>query len=178
MTKKELRAQMRKRNLSLLPEQRAAASERIFGRIAGLEAFAAARCVALFCALPDEPATEGALAQWRAAKRIVVPRVEGDAMRFYDYNPAALAAGAFGIAEPGDAATLCDPAQIDLVVVPGTAFTAAGARMGRGRGYYDKYLSKSGLRAVKVGVCYAHQVVAKLPVEPHDVEMDQVITDE
>lgn len=178
MTKKELRAAMKKRNLSLGPEERAAASERIFRRIGDLASFREARCVALFCSLPDEPATEKVLAGWGAGKRVVVPRVEGDTMRFFEYEPTTLCAGAFGIAEPDGAAVACNPAEIDMVVVPGMAFTRDGARMGRGRGYYDKYLSQPGFRAVKVGVCYAHQLVGKLPVEAHDVFMDYVITDE
>lgn len=178
MTKKELRAAMKKRNLSLSSEERAAASERIFGRVERLPGFSAARCAAFFCALPDEPQTGVALARWSAAKRIVVPRVEGDAMRFYDYVPGELCRGAFGIAEPSAAERPCDPADIDFIVVPGVAFTAAGARMGRGRGYYDKYLSQSGFRGVKAGVCYAHQLVGELPVEPHDVFMDYVVTDD
>lgn len=176
MTKKELRAAMKKQNLSLSPEERAAASGRIFRRVAESGPFGTARCVAFFCALPDEPATEEALVRWGSAKRIVVPRVGGDAMRFFDYAPGALRAGAFGIAEPDGDAMPCEPSEIDLIVVPGTAFTQAGARMGRGRGFYDKYLSQPGFRGVKVGVCYAHQLVGALPVEPHDVFMDYVIT--
>ena len=85
--------------------------------------------------------------------------------------------GAFGIAEPGLEARLCEPRELDLVIVPGTAFTAAGARCGRGRGYYDKYLSRPDVHAVKVGVCFAHQLVGELPSEPHDVAMDCVITE-
>ena len=177
MTKKELRAAMKKKNLSLSPEERAAASGRIFRRVAESGPFGTARCVAFFCALPDEPATEEALVRWGSAKRIVVPRVGGDAMRFFDYAPGALRAGAFGIAEPDVDAELCEPSEIDLIVVPGTAFTQAGARMGRGRGYYDKYLSQPGVKAVKVGVCFACQLIGELPAEPHDVTMDYVITD-
>lgn len=92
-------------------------------------------------------------------------------------RPADAASGAFGIAEPGPEAQTCDPSEIDLVIVPGTAFTAAGARCGRGRGYYDKYLSRPDVHAVKVGVCFAHQLVGELPAEPHDVAMDYIITD-
>ncbi|WP_295937202.1 5-formyltetrahydrofolate cyclo-ligase [uncultured Alistipes sp.] len=210
MPKKKLRMAMKRRNLSLTPCERAAASELIFGRAERLTCFPQVRCAALFCALPDEPATEAVLARWSAFMRVVVPRVEGDTMRFYDYDPTGLCAGAFGILEPvvatdaeepdvgqPDAAPTtalsagmqtsvvascpsvaapCDPVDIDLIVVPGVAFTVAGARMGRGRGYYDKYLSQSGLRAVKIGVCYAHQLVPELLVEPHDVFMDCVIT--
>lgn len=177
MTKKELRAAMKKRNLTLSAAERAAASERIFRGVERLPGFSAARCVAFFCALPDEPETGRVLTRWSTVKRIVVPRVEGDVMRFYRYWSGALRPGAFGIAEPSAAEPPCDPADIDFIVVPGVAFTAAGARMGRGRGYYDKYLSQPGLRAVKAGVCYAHQLVGELPVEPHDVFMDYVVTD-
>ena len=118
-----------------------------------------------------------ALVRWSAVKRSVVPRVEGDAMRFYRYDPQTLRPGAFGIAEPGPEAQACDPSEIDLVIVPGTAFTSAGVRCGRGRGYYDKYLAQPGVHAVKVGVCFAHQLVGELPAEPHDVAMDYLITD-
>lgn len=178
MTKNELRREMKRRNLSLSAEERAEASGRIFAGVASTAAFAAARTVALYCALPDEPATEGVLQGWASSKRLVVPRVEGDAMRFYDYAPGELCRGAFGIAEPSVAERPCDPAEIDFIVVPGVAFTAAGARMGRGRGYYDKYLSQSGFRGVKAGVCYAHQLVVELPVELHDVFMDYVVTND
>ena len=67
MTKKELRAAMKKKNLSLSPEERAAASGRIFRRVAESGPFGTARCVAFFCALPDEPATEEALARLRCS---------------------------------------------------------------------------------------------------------------
>lgn len=177
MTKKELRSAMRARNLAVPPGQRAAASERIFSRIEGLEAFRTARTVGIFCSLADEPDTAEVLARWRAVKRVVVPRVEGDVMRFFDYDPRTLRPGAFGVGEPGPDARLCKPREIDLVIVPGTAFTASGLRCGRGRGYYDRYLSQPGMRAVKTGVCYAHQLVGELPAEPHDVAMDMIITD-
>lgn len=176
MTKNELRREMKRRNLSLSAEERAEASGRIFAGVASTAAFAAARTVALYCALSDEPATERVFGSWASSKRLVIPRVEGDSMRFFDYDAAALVRGAFGIAEPGPAARECPPGQIDLIVVPGTAFTADGARMGRGRGYYDRYLAQPGFRGVKVGVCFAHQLVGELDTEPHDVLMDRVVS--
>lgn len=165
---------MRERNRSLSSEAKAAAAERIFGEVETLPAFRQAGCVALFCALPDEPPTAGSLARWRREKRLVVPRVEGDTMRFFDYDPATLVRGAFGIEEPGPAAALCRPEEIDLIIVPGVAFTAAGARLGRGRGYYDRYLAQPGMRARRVGVCFAHQMVGALPAEPHDAAMERI----
>lgn len=177
MTKRELRAAMRKKNLALSPAERAGASHEIFSRVERMEAFAAARTVGLFCSLADEPDTTEALARWCAMKRVAVPRVEGEVMRFYAYDPRTLRPGAFGIAEPGPEASLCQPHEIDLMIVPGTAFTASGIRCGRGRGYYDKYLSQPGVRALTAGVCFRHQLVGELPAEPHDIRMDCVITD-
>ena len=175
MTKNELRREMKRRNLSLSAEERAEASGRIFAGVASTAAFAAARTVALYCALPDEPATDEVLARWASTRRVVLPRVEGDAMRFYACRPDALVFGAFGILEP-QGERPCPAGEIDLVVCPGVAFTADGRRLGRGRGYYDRYLGDPAFRGFRVGVCYAHQLVDDLPVEPHDVFMDYVIT--
>lgn len=77
--------------------------------------------------------------------------------------------------EPAGDARAVMPFEIDAVVVPGVAFTKDGARMGRGKGFYDKYLSKNEFRALKIGVCFKEQVLDGLPVEPHDVKMDVVI---
>lgn len=167
---------MRQRNRTLGHEVREAASERIFRQVEQCEEFRCAEVVALYCALPDEPATERVIARWlQLGKRVVVPRVEGDAMRFFRYDPTTQIVGSFGIEEPGDGAVLCGPAEIDLMVVPGVAFTAQGDRMGRGRGYYDKYLSQSDFRAYTIGVGYAHQLVDSLPVEEHDRRLDKVV---
>ena len=178
MTKKELRKEMRALNRALDPAVRAAASVRIVARIERLSVFAESRTVGLFCALPDEPDLSSALERWRAAKRLVVPRVEGDAMRFFEYDPRRLVPGAFGILEPGPDARLCSPGEIDLLLVPGVAFTAGGLRCGRGKGYYDRYLAHPDFRGVRIGVCFAHQLVDALPAEPHDVRMDGVIFEE
>lgn len=167
---------MRQRNRALTSEERVGASARIFRQVERSEHFSHAEVVAAFCALPDEPATEAVLRRWvEQGKRVAVPRVEGDRMRFFYYEPSKLVRGAFGIEEPSDEAALCPPAEIELMIVPGVAFTAAGDRMGRGKGYYDKYLSQSDFRGYTIGVGYVHQLLDQLPVEPHDRQLDEVI---
>ena len=166
---------MRRLNRALDSRQRLRASAAIFSAVERLPEFRAARTVAVFAALPDEPATDEVLARWASTRRVVLPRVEGDAMRFYACRPDALVSGAFGILEP-QGERPCPAGEIDLVVCPGMAFTADGRRLGRGRGYYDRYLGDPAFRGFRVGVCYAHQLVDDLPVEPHDVRMDRVIT--
>ncbi|WP_337644561.1 5-formyltetrahydrofolate cyclo-ligase [Alistipes communis] len=175
MVKKEIRERMRRLNRALDSRQRLRASAAIFSAVERLPEFRAARTVAVFAALPDEPATDEVLARWASTRRVVLPRVEGDAMRFYACRPDALVFGAFGILEP-QGERPCPAGEIDLVVCPGVAFTADGRRLGRGRGYYDRYLGDPAFRGFRVGVCYAHQLVDDLPVEPHDVRMDRVIT--
>ncbi len=172
--KQQLRKRMRQLNRAVSAADRRSAGERLCRRVEALPEFAAAHCVALFAALADEPDTMPMLERWAAGRRIVLPRVEGVQMQFYDYDPESLRRGSFGIDEPqrGDA---CDPADIDLIIVPGVAFTASGARLGRGRGYYDRYLSQPVFRAFRVGICYAHQIVDALPVEPHDIPMHRVV---
>jgi 5-formyltetrahydrofolate cyclo-ligase len=174
--KSEIRRTMRQRNRTLDHGVREAASECIFRQVEQCEEFRCAEVVALYCALPDEPPTEPVIARWlKLGKRVVVPRVAGDELRFFCYDPSTQVVGSFGIEEPGDGALLCSPSEIELMVVPGVAFTATGDRMGRGRGYYDKYLSQSDFRGYTIGVGYAHQLVDFLPVEEHDRRLDKVV---
>lgn len=173
MEKKEIRRHIKSRTLQLSAEECCRQSERATERILLLVGQRQPKTVALFAPLSDEVQI-ASLAQ-RLSCRVVLPRVEGDEMEFYDYAEGGMAEGSFGILEPQQGAA-AQPSEIDLMVVPGVAFTASGDRLGRGKGYYDRYLSRGGFRAYCVGVCYAHQVVDELPVEPHDRRMDEVIS--
>lgn len=176
MDKQELRRAMRRLNQSLTPAVRAAVSARICEELERSASFEQADCIACFCARDDEPTTEVWLHRWReAGHRVVVPRVEGDRMQFYDWSPTTQCVGAFGIDEPTSAARLCTPSEIDLMVVPGVAFTRDGKRLGRGKGYYDRYLSQPDFHAPTIGVGYRHQLFEELPTEAHDVSLDAVI---
>jgi 5-formyltetrahydrofolate cyclo-ligase len=66
---------------------------------------------------------------------------------------------------------------IDLVLVPGIAFTRSGARMGRGFGFFDRFLAHRALAAIKVGVAFRFQILESLPLESHDIKLDLVVTD-
>lgn len=66
---------------------------------------------------------------------------------------------------------------IDVCIVPGVSFDYNKDRLGFGKGYYDKFLSSLNPNTLKIGVCFDEQLVKKLPLEPHDVRMDLVITD-
>lgn len=170
--KSELRRAIRADIRQLSAEERTEAARKIVAAIECDPHFVAAQTVAAFLPLGDEPPLREAVERWAHSKRVVVPKVEGEVMNFYEFRAEDVASGSFGIDEPQ--ATVCCPAeQIEVMVVPAVGFTRQGARMGRGRGYYDRYLAHSAI--YKIGVCFACQVVDDLPTEPHDVAMDCVV---
>ncbi len=171
--KREIRRSVRDRIKELSLDEREALSTQIFSKIASLAEMQQASVIALFASLHDEPQTANIIEQLSHEKRIVLPRIDGEKMEFYDIAEG-LCEGAFGIMEP-TATTPIKPAEIDLMIVPGVAFTCKGARLGRGKGFYDKYLSRKGFRAYTVGVCYPCQLLDELPTEPHDRVIDRVI---
>lgn len=175
--KKEIRREVRQRIAQMEESARALAAEKIFSHIEQLELFGKAECIALFVAMKDEVSTEIALRRWRdMGKHLVVPRVEGDIMRFYDYDPERMQVGAFGIVEPmGDVE--CEAKDIDLMIVPARAFTLSGERLGRGGGFYDKYMSLNGFRAAKIGIAFSCQIFDSLPCDKHDIRVDRVVTE-
>ena len=173
--KREIRREVRRRISELTAEARTHAAREIFDAIEALPHFAEARCIALFASMPDEVTTEMVLPRWRAmGRRLAVPRVEGEVMRFYEYDPAHMSVGSFGIAEPTDTCEV-QIGDIDMMIVPARAFTPEGLRLGRGGGFYDKYMSAATFRAYKVGICYRCQLFATLPHDPHDIAVDRVI---
>lgn len=172
--KRDIRRCVRAEIAKLSADEKQMLSAQIFSKLSTSSIIEEASVVALFISLSDEPQTaefiEHLLLQ---KKRIVVPRIEGEAMNFYDIREG-LTKGAFGIMEPV-ATTPIEPSEIEVMVVPGVAFTLDGRRCGRGKGFYDKYLSRNGFRAYTIGVCYPCQIVEELPVEEHDKRMESVI---
>ncbi|MEY2466031.1 MAG: 5-formyltetrahydrofolate cyclo-ligase, partial [Verrucomicrobiota bacterium] len=63
---------------------------------------------------------------------------------------------------------------LDLILVPGVAFELHGRRLGRGKGFYDRLLAD--MRGTTCGVAFDEQIVAEIPVEPHDVHLDYLLT--
>jgi 5-formyltetrahydrofolate cyclo-ligase len=137
------------------------------------------RHVLLYAADPDEVDLDDLIDHPPVGWTIMLPRVVDGTVVAVPHVPGTpLIAGHRGIREPSgrplDAAK--SDATIAAVIVPGVAFTAAGARLGRGAGMYDRLLS--GLSgAMRIGVCMEAFVVDDLPLEPHDVAMDVLVTD-
>ena len=107
---------------------------------------------------------------------VVLPKViDNEQMELRRYTSCDdLVEGAFHTMEPvGE--PFVDHEQIDVALVPGVAFDAAGHRLGRGRGYYDRFLA-SCPTLYKIGVCFPFQRVAEVPAEAHDVMMNEVVS--
>jgi 5-formyltetrahydrofolate cyclo-ligase len=84
----------------------------------------------------------------------------------------------YGFEQPRADAEAVDPAEVEVVLVPGLAFDRSGHRLGRGAGYYDELLARLPVGSIKVGVTVTARVVPALPHEPHDVAMDRLATEE
>ena len=87
-----------------------------------------------------------------------------------------------GVLEPkqelrGRADRRIDPTELDLIVAPGLAFDRRGGRLGYGKGYYDRFLHQIRGDATKLAVCFECQLFPEIPVLPHDVRMDLVVTE-
>ena len=173
--KRALRKEIRAEIAKLSADEKQTLSAQIFSKIATLSKLEEASVVALFVSLHDEPQTaEFIESLLHKNKRVVVPRIEGDEMNFYDISEG-VKIGSFGIMEPTSKEPI-EPSEIDVMIVPGVVFTLNGARCGRGKGFYDKYLSRNGFRAHTIGVCYPCQIVENLPTEEHDRVLDCVIS--
>lgn len=168
-----IRTYIRAQKALLAPLEKNRQEHEVWRAVEALPAFAQARHILLYHSLPDELSTRNLFVRWHSmGKLLYLPVVAGDNLVIRLYNPEQLQKGAYGIFEPqGDN---IDPSTIELVIVPGVAFDALGNRLGRGKGYYDRLLSH--MHAVKVGVCYACQLLPRVPAYPHDCRMDCVVT--
>ena len=135
-----------------------------------------AHTVMAYCSLSDEVDTRQLLNRLVAmGKRVLLPKVtSGTRMELREYHGEAdLISGAYGIMEP-DGPTFTDYASIDVAIVPGMSFDKDGNRLGRGKGYYDRFLVNLP-HCYKIGMCFDFQRVEHVPCESTDIAVDEVI---
>ena len=173
MEKKQLRAVIKALKKQRTEEELISQSERIMARLEQHPDFVSAERVMLYNALPDEVRTMAFLEKWHLRKTIILPTVVGDNIVPVEYaKDTGFAVGDFNILEPQNEPYLGD---FDLIVVPGVAFDRKGNRLGRGKGYYDRFLSRH-LGVKRIGICFDFQLVDEVPAEPFDIRMDEVIS--
>ncbi len=155
-------------------EEKEQASQQMLRLLEAHPQFQRAHTVMLFYSLPDEINTHKFIQKWASHKRILLPRVEGNDIIPCEYSEEKLTHGAYGIMEPEGIPA--STSNVNLIVVPGVAFDYSGNRLGRGKGYYDRFLSQENLRSVpKIGICFPCQLLDCVPTDPHDIRMDDVI---
>lgn len=173
------------RNL-LSPDDRRAHSRRIVTGVVELEAFRQASTIMGYCSFGSEVETdvftEAALAH---GKNLVLPRIDRalGCLRLYLVSDPAnqLLDGVWGIREPNPAR--CDelaPGKLEFVLSPGVAFDQRGGRIGYGKGYYDRLLESCSAQGGKFAIvagAFDHQIVPSVPMEPHDVPIDTIVTE-
>ncbi|WP_313593448.1 5-formyltetrahydrofolate cyclo-ligase [Leuconostoc lactis] len=137
--------------------------------------WAAAKTIAVVLSTPMELNTQPIIGQaWANGKQVVVPKIVAKQMQFVAITPqTAFTAGALNIQEPEED-TVYPPENIDLVIVPGLAYTKQGGRLGFGAGYYDRFLST--YTGQTIALALTPQLLETLPLEPHDQVIDQVLT--
>jgi 5-formyltetrahydrofolate cyclo-ligase len=164
------------------PEMAEAAAHAAAARLVALPEYASARRVALYAALPNELGTRPLFAAVRGAgKAALFPRANPK-RRVLEFIAAArweeLELGRYGVREPpAGTSVLLEPG--DLVVVPGLAFDAAGHRLGRGAGWFDRTLTRTDrLGPLLIGYAYERQVVESVPSGPTDRCVDWIVTEQ
>lgn len=177
-SKQQLRSEILGRGAGLAADELARLGDMVQRRIIESEHFLAAKSIASYIAGPGEVPTDTInSAAWRQGKRLAVPcsTLGGGEYRFaWITAETQMARAKFGIDEPSHPVE-AEIEEIDLIVVPGVAFTTAGDRLGRGAGIYDRMLSQ--YTRIKVGAAYAFQIRDRLQICGHDVAMDYIFTE-
>ncbi|HVY06754.1 MAG TPA: 5-formyltetrahydrofolate cyclo-ligase [Burkholderiales bacterium] len=141
-----------------------------------------ATVVAAYSSFGSEYDTSGFLLRVLAdGKRLILPRIDRAEralqLRQVHNLDSDLVAGVWGIREPGSQCPVVLPAEIDFMLVPGVAFTQAGARLGYGGGFYDRLMPLLARQVPRIAAAFGVQVVDSLPEGPQDRRVDAVITE-
>lgn len=201
MDKQELRKEIRNRKRQFTQGQLGELSLSVISQLRKHPKVRAAHTLLLYYSLPDEVNTH----EWidelvTEGKRVLLPVVVNDKdMVIREYTGKHdLAEGSFHIMEPvGKLFAEEDYQEIEVAIIPGMSFDDDGHRLGRGKGYYDRFLAKLrgtevdksgtevdksdtedknlGTEVYKIGVCFGFQKLQEIPFESHDILMNEVI---
>jgi len=180
--KRALRAELRRLLSAVPPRDTARWSADVCRALASHPALGTARTVMAFAGLPGEPDLSAFFEWcWKSGRVLCLPRVDWDAGVL---RPARVRGvegigppGRHGVREPIAGSEPIDAGRIDLVLVPGLGFDREGRRLGRGGGFYDRFLAAAACRAVRWGVGFEIQVVPRVPCGAHDVRLHALATE-
>ena len=180
--KHRLRGEMKAALAAMAPEAAAQWSIAACESLLALDEYARARSVMLYAPIAGEVDCRPiAVAGWKDSKTVLLPRVTCwsdkqmvavpvDSLE----HPVVTTRG--GLREPDGEPWPIE--KIDLIVVPGLAYDRHGNRLGRGGGFYDRFLARPELAAHACGLAFSLQVVGNIPVHPNDYPVKVLVTDE
>ncbi len=136
-----------------------------------------AKTILCYCAKGKEADINEAMQYFlQQQKTILLPSIEGNSLVARKIQTLQdLEIGPYGILQPLPTCPIWEPAQIDLAFIPGIAFDQHGNRLGRGAGFYDRFLPL--VRGTKIGIGYELQLQENIPLDPHDIPVDAFITE-
>ena len=180
--KEELRQRLRRILATLTPEEIQRRSATACGLLVAQPEYHRAEILMVYLSMATEmDTTPLVLRAWEDRKRVVAPKVSWNERRMLPIEIRSLTADVgtseMGIREPV-AGQPIPVADIDLVVVPGLGFDPLGNRLGRGRGFFDRFLALDDCHATSCGLAFEVQVVDSVPTGPFDVQMAMLVTDQ
>ena len=180
--KSNLRSQMRQKLATMTDDERHRASLAACERLTKLDAFQHAAVVMMYMPLAGEvDLTPVAIRCFQSGRTVCVPKVdwkrrEMSAVEVTAFDDHVMDTDEHGLRAPRDSRPIL-PSVIDLVVVPGLAFDTRGHRLGRGGGYYDRFLKRLRRAAAIVGLAFDQQIIDEVPADECDVSVGIVVTD-
>ena len=179
--KDRIRKQVRQILLEMPREVAADKSHAACTALVALREFQAADAVMIYLPMPAEVDSAAvALHAWQQDKTVLVPKVDWEQRHMMAVEIRSLEddlpEGKYGIRQPATGSPW--PVEdIDFIVVPALAYDRRGNRLGRGSGFYDRFLATAGMRAVTCGLAFQEQVLDLLPIHQHDRGVDLLVTD-
>ena len=175
--KSELRKQVLQEMKALPQEQKQAMDQALTERFLQNSFYQEAKIIASYLSFPHEFQTQGLIEQaLKDGKKVLIPKTYPKGrMDFVVYHPQQLIKTSFGLLEPQGELEVVEASQIDLIHVPGLAFTTEGCRIGYGGGYYDRYLEHfTGHTLSTIYPCQVQDFIT----ENHDIPVQEVLIDE
>ncbi|WP_139905201.1 5-formyltetrahydrofolate cyclo-ligase [Clostridium thermarum] len=182
MDKKTIRRNIKEKLSSLSKIEKLEKDKIIFSNLTGHAAYVKCNKLFIFVSFGNEVDTHriimDALSKGKTVAVPVILSLEEGMVAVEIHSLEELKENKYGILEPLLIENrIVSPSEIDLAIIPGAAFDKNGGRLGYGAGMYDKYLVNLKSDAKKIALGYDFQVLEKVPMEVHDIRMDEIITD-
>lgn len=182
MSKEQIRQLVKKRMGEMAQDEKFRLTQIILQRARSFLLNQNAQLAAFYMPLADELDITTLIRWWQQrGLSIALPRTIAleKRLEFRQVNrlETDLQVGTYGVMEPKTSCPLVSPDEIDIIIVPGRAYDECCNRLGRGLGYYDRFLKTLPQRTLKIALAFECQIVKRIPTKPNDVPMDVVITE-